>query len=334
MPLYAKLPFHLQILIFMAVNRLALMAWPLAIAAIDVNLARTIEDNIQRTQQMSCLGEIYRYLTGVADVTSFVTAGAKQILLLANMAVQQLLTRGQMASPSSILANKTHGINPHRYESSPGGDQNNDLHDWVDIFNQYPEVYLLISKSTDYALSCGRLPDQDKLPECLRSANTFSAMDLRLPWLNGLTFDEGRRASQSISCDAVITEQRRSFQDALSEKVTPIPFEGTLDFHSRVIGDQGFQAHENPRELHDTFYAMEESVPNDFALSTGPETRYFESIDNMGHSTRSQKSNLTPQEGDSLELLQASLADPDYWDGFGQLDFRGAYLEPELWSSF
>jgi hypothetical protein len=26
--------------------------------------------------------------------------------------------------------------------------------------------------------------------------------------------------------------------------------------------------------------------------------------------------------------------DSDYWGGFGQLDLRGANLEPELWSSF
>lgn len=324
----------MEILIAMVAYRLALMAWPLAIAAIDVNLARTSEDNIQRTQQMSCLGEIYRYLTGVADVTSFVTAGAKQILLLANMAVQQLLLRDQMASPSSVLTNSIREISPIWCENSPGGDRNNHLHGWVDIFEQHPEVYLLISKSTDYALSCGRLPDQDKLPECLRSANTFGAMGLRLPWLNGLTIDEGRRAPHSIPCDALRTKQCRSFQDALSEKAMPIPFEGIPDFQSSVIGDHSFQASESSRELHGILQTIEEGLPSDFAQLTVPESRYFESIDSMGHFTQSQKSSLAPEEGDSLELFQASFADPDYWGGYGQLDFRGADLEPELWSSF
>ena len=158
------------------------MAWPLAVAAIDVNLARSAEENIRRTQKMSCLGEIYRYLTEVADVTSFVTSGAKQILLLANTAIQQIITEDQTQSPSSMTAEELYEIGSFSNTSYSMSCSASHLHDWVDVFVHYPTVYLLISKATDYALSCGRLPDQDKLPTCLRSTTILSAIDSDLPW--------------------------------------------------------------------------------------------------------------------------------------------------------
>lgn len=158
------------------------MAWPLAVAAIDVNLARTTEESMNRTQRMSCLGEIYRYLTEVADVTSFVTSGAKQILLLANTAVQQIIPKYQTPSPSSMSDGQFYEIGSVSYESYSRGYAADNLHDWADVFVHYPSVYLLISKATDYALSCGRLPDQDKLPACLRSLNILSAIGTDLPW--------------------------------------------------------------------------------------------------------------------------------------------------------
>jgi len=158
------------------------MAWPLAVAAIDVNLARTTEESINRTQRMNCLGEIYRYLTEVADVTSFVTSGAKQILLLANTAVQQIIPKYQTPSPSSMTDEQIYDIGSVSHESYSKGYAADNLHDWLDVFVHYPSVYLLISKATDYALSCGRLPDQDKLPACLRSTNILSAIDIDLPW--------------------------------------------------------------------------------------------------------------------------------------------------------
>ena len=158
------------------------MAWPLAVAAIDVNLARSAEENIRRTQKMSCLGEIYRYLTEVADVTSFVTSGAKQILLLANTAIQQIITEDQTQSPSSMTAEELYEIGSFSNTSYSMSCSASHLHDWVDVFVHYPTVYLLISKATDYALSCGRLPDQDKLPTFLRSTTILSAIDNDLPW--------------------------------------------------------------------------------------------------------------------------------------------------------
>ncbi|KAJ5233972.1 uncharacterized protein N7469_005738 [Penicillium citrinum] len=180
-----------QVMIYMGDNQkkemiplsmLALMAWPLAVAAIDVNLARTTEESMNRTQRMSCLGEIYRYLTEVADVTSFVTSGAKQILLLANTAVQQIIPKYQTPSPSSMSDRQFYEIGSVSYESYSRGYAADNLHDWADVFVHYPSVYLLISKATDYALSCGRLPDQDKLPACLRSLNILSAIGTDLPW--------------------------------------------------------------------------------------------------------------------------------------------------------
>jgi hypothetical protein len=100
------------------------------------------------------------------------------------------------------------------------------------------------------------------------------------------------------------------------------------------MGDERFQSGDSPRELHGLLDTIEECLPSEFLAPTMPESRYFESIDNPSHSTQSQKNSLSPREANSSEVFQTSLLDSDYWGGFGQLDLRGANLEPELWSSF
>lgn len=316
--------------------RLALMAWPLAIAAIDVNLARTHEEIVQRTEKMSCLGEIYKHFTSVADVTSFVTTGAKQILHLANMTVHQLLLRDQALSPTPISHCQNPADRPYEFTDDPMGNRNHTLVDWVEVFNHYPEVYLLISKSTDYALSWGRLPDYDKIPGCLLQSEGLGYMNLRLPWIMSLDGEDNTRIQPSESLDGSSSEAYQQKAGPTAHDFTTIdPSEGILGYQQTPESFQPSQNDKDQRNAQNSSQSFEGWLSSDFGIPDMPRnTDLEEPFEEFDRYAQPQEIDFNLREEDFSEAFQSSFMSTDGYNGYGPFDFRDAYFEPELWSGF
>lgn len=175
-------------------NRLAFIGWPIVVAAIDAGLARNDAEALQRQQELNTLGTIYNTLIELYDVTKFVAVGTKEILHLVTKMSEGLGTRGRRPTQTSgfqdsyqrarAYSNTTLKAFEDKYASG-----------WFDLFVHYPRIYLLISTSTDYSLSSGRLPHENALPEVLRSvASGF--LGFQLPWVTKVSLESERKAQE------------------------------------------------------------------------------------------------------------------------------------------
>ncbi|KAE8421244.1 hypothetical protein BDV36DRAFT_280808 [Aspergillus pseudocaelatus] len=173
---------------------LAFVGWPIVVAAIDAGLARNNAEALQRQRELTTLGTIYNALIELYDVTKFVAVGTKEILHLVTKMSEGLGTRGRQPEQTSgfqdpyqrdrAYSNATLKVFEDKYASG-----------WFDLFVHYPRIYLLISTSTDYSLSSGRLPHENALPEVLRSvASGF--LGFQLPWVTKVSLEETERKAQ------------------------------------------------------------------------------------------------------------------------------------------
>ncbi|KAE8308225.1 hypothetical protein BDV41DRAFT_592293 [Aspergillus transmontanensis] len=167
---------------------LAFVGWPIVVAAIDVGLARNDAEALQRQRELNTLGTIYNVLIELYDVTKFVAVGTREILHLVTMMSEGLGTRGRRPA-------QTPGVqDPYQRGAAYANAtlkafENKHASGWFDLFLHYPRIYLLISTSTDYSLSSGRLPHENALPEVLRSvASGF--LGFQLPWVTKVSLSE------------------------------------------------------------------------------------------------------------------------------------------------
>ncbi|KAJ1708655.1 hypothetical protein NYO67_9217 [Aspergillus flavus] len=173
---------------------LAFVGWPIVVAAIDVGLARNDAEALQRQRELNALGTIYNILIDLYDVTKFVAVGTREILHLVTKMSERMGTRGRRPAQTpgaqdpyqrgAAFANAT--LKAFEDKHATG---------WFDLFLHYPRIYLLISTSTDYSLSSGRLPHENALPEVLQSvASGF--LGFQLPWVTKVSLGETERKPQ------------------------------------------------------------------------------------------------------------------------------------------
>ncbi|GAB1201946.1 hypothetical protein APSETT445_000544 [Aspergillus pseudonomiae] len=173
---------------------LAFIGWPIVVAAIDAGLARNDIEAVQRQQRLNVLGTIYHALIELYDVTKFVAVGTKEILRLVTKMSRELGIRGRRPARASE-AYRQRATYPTRTWKAV---ETKHASGWFDLFIRYPRIYLLISTSTDYSLSSGRLPHENGLPEVLRSvASGF--LGFQLPWVTKVSLDETERKAQESS---------------------------------------------------------------------------------------------------------------------------------------
>ncbi|KAB8271098.1 hypothetical protein BDV30DRAFT_250258 [Aspergillus minisclerotigenes] len=176
---------------------LAFVGWPIVVAAINVGLARNDAEALQRQRELNTLGTIYNVLIELYDVTKFVAVGTREILHLVTKMSEGLGTRGRRPA-------QTPGVH-HPYQRGAAyanatlkAFEDKHASGWFDLFVHYPRIYLLISTSTDYSLSSGRLPHENALPEVLRSvASGF--LGFQLPWVTKASLDESERRAKEPS---------------------------------------------------------------------------------------------------------------------------------------
>ncbi|KAE8406689.1 hypothetical protein BDV37DRAFT_291834 [Aspergillus pseudonomiae] len=173
---------------------LAFIGWPIVVAAIDAGLARNNSEAVQRQQRLNVLGTIYHALIELYDVTKFVVVGTKEILRLVTKMSGELGSQGRRPARASE-AYRQRATYPTRTWKAVEAKH---ASGWFDLFIRYPRIYLLISTSTDYSLSSGRLPHENGLPEVLRSvASGF--LGFQLPWVTKVSLDETERKAQESS---------------------------------------------------------------------------------------------------------------------------------------
>ncbi|RAQ56846.1 hypothetical protein COH21_012993, partial [Aspergillus flavus] len=166
----------------------------IVVAAIDVGLARNDAEALQRQRELKALGTIYNVLIDLYDVTKFVAVCTREILHLVTKMSERMGTRGRRPAQTpgaqdpyqrgAAYANAT--LKAFEDKHATG---------WFDLFLHLPRIYLLISASTDYSLSSGRLPHETALPEVLRSvASGF--LGFQLPWVTKVSVGETERKPQ------------------------------------------------------------------------------------------------------------------------------------------
>ncbi|KAH8699232.1 hypothetical protein BGW36DRAFT_358735 [Talaromyces proteolyticus] len=142
---------------------LAYVGMPLILSAIDLKLSPSYSQMLVRRNRLNKFAEIIRQSRSLYEVTDLVAAGTNQILQLAYAIIKELFLRRK---GKSIL---------RRSSFKPRATT------WNEAYLRYPRAYLYISKSVEYGLSLGRLPNETALPEQVRHVPSI-VLGTRVPW--------------------------------------------------------------------------------------------------------------------------------------------------------
>ncbi|KAJ5122755.1 hypothetical protein N7526_009692 [Penicillium atrosanguineum] len=162
------------------------VAMPLVFSAINFKLSSSEPEMIARRECLQLLGELMSHSRRFYYIGDFISSQTDVILKLAYLTSQEIFAQDTPDSLSESHREHGYSLTDTARSRSEIPIVKGPAKNWHDAFLRYPRAYLLISTTIDYFFSVGRLPQDNSLPELVRSMPPMGR--IKLPWASQTEF--------------------------------------------------------------------------------------------------------------------------------------------------